>query len=179
MGGGLGERRIGWNGRRVAFHILVVFIFTKHDRRTRLHGLGSAHLRIMEATADSTRMPAFRICRRRADSAAGRWVGSRAVHSDSSLRRHDSRACRVCWSLASAKGAWYNISKGLKCEFQETPQNRFASPPDRKSTRLNSSHGYISYAVFCLKNKNHIWEMVPWVVYQRIQLPDPKLRRLT
>src|SRR2546422_4732312 len=24
---------------------------------------------------------------------------------------------------------------------------------DRKSTRLNSSHGYISYAVFCLKKK--------------------------
>src|SRR2546422_5330785 len=29
-------------------------------------------------------------------------------------------------------------------EFQEI---------DRKSTRLNSSHGYISYAVFCLKKK--------------------------
>src|SRR5687768_18108927 len=33
-----------------------------------------------------------------------------------------------------------------------------ALPPmagrDRKSTRLNSSHGYISYAVFCLKKKN-------------------------
>src|SRR2546422_8318555 len=28
-----------------------------------------------------------------------------------------------------------------------------ASPKDRKSTRLNSSHGYISYAVFCLKKK--------------------------
>src|SRR2546429_3811402 len=27
---------------------------------------------------------------------------------------------------------------------------------DRKSTRLNSSHGYISYAVFCLKKKNVI-----------------------
>src|SRR2546422_3990103 len=26
-------------------------------------------------------------------------------------------------------------------------------PLDRKSTRLNSSHGYISYAVFCLKKK--------------------------
>src|SRR2546422_6306746 len=26
-------------------------------------------------------------------------------------------------------------------------------PQDRKSTRLNSSHGYISYAVFCLKKK--------------------------
>src|SRR5256884_5949478 len=28
-------------------------------------------------------------------------------------------------------------------------------PQDRKSTRLNSSHGYISYAVFCLKKKNN------------------------
>src|SRR5687768_6216838 len=26
---------------------------------------------------------------------------------------------------------------------------------DRKSTRLNSSHGYISYAVFCLKKQGH------------------------
>src|SRR2546429_3431275 len=30
-----------------------------------------------------------------------------------------------------------------------------ASNGDRKSTRLNSSHGYISYAVFCLKKKKH------------------------
>src|SRR2546429_3415208 len=28
-----------------------------------------------------------------------------------------------------------------------------APATDRKSTRLNSSHGYISYAVFCLKKK--------------------------
>src|SRR3989449_11574618 len=28
-------------------------------------------------------------------------------------------------------------------------------PKDRKSTRLNSSHGYISYAVFCLKKKKN------------------------
>src|SRR5205809_5745075 len=27
---------------------------------------------------------------------------------------------------------------------------------DRKSTRLNSSHGYISYAVFCLKKKKTV-----------------------
>src|SRR2546422_5242124 len=27
---------------------------------------------------------------------------------------------------------------------------------DRKSTRLNSSHGYISYAVFCLKNTTEL-----------------------
>src|SRR5206468_8489596 len=29
--------------------------------------------------------------------------------------------------------------------------------PDRKSTRLNSSHDQISYAVFCLKKKNWTW----------------------
>src|SRR2546422_4260653 len=32
------------------------------------------------------------------------------------------------------------------------PRRMFAGR-DRKSTRLNSSHGYISYAVFCLKKK--------------------------
>src|SRR2546422_7523451 len=31
--------------------------------------------------------------------------------------------------------------------------HREARERDRKSTRLNSSHGYISYAVFCLKKK--------------------------
>src|SRR5207245_7240471 len=31
-----------------------------------------------------------------------------------------------------------------------------AARQDRKSTRLNSSHGSISYAVFCLKKKKHI-----------------------
>src|SRR2546422_8826967 len=36
------------------------------------------------------------------------------------------------WSLRELKDAWRS---------------------DRKSTRLNSSHGYISYAVFCLKKK--------------------------
>src|SRR3712207_7471049 len=32
-------------------------------------------------------------------------------------------------------------------------RRRRAAPPDRKSTRLNSSHANISYAVFCLKKK--------------------------
>src|SRR2546421_4603219 len=33
--------------------------------------------------------------------------------------------------------------------------NPARGPPDRKSTRLNSSHDQISYAVFCLKKKKH------------------------
>src|SRR5256884_7188710 len=32
---------------------------------------------------------------------------------------------------------------------------------DRKSTRLNSSHGYISYAVFCLKKKKKTTHITP------------------
>src|SRR2546429_9012671 len=32
---------------------------------------------------------------------------------------------------------------------------------DRKSTRLNSSHGYISYAVFCLKKKKATLTLIP------------------
>src|SRR2546429_2351086 len=36
---------------------------------------------------------------------------------------------------------------------------------DRKSTRLNSSHGYISYAVFCLKKKKHVKPTVAsWIL---------------
>src|SRR2546429_2805068 len=33
------------------------------------------------------------------------------------------------------------------------PYMHYSKSRDRKSTRLNSSHGYISYAVFCLKKK--------------------------
>src|SRR3989449_2711518 len=33
---------------------------------------------------------------------------------------------------------------------------------DRKSTRLNSSHGYISYAVFCLKKKKRKNPILVW-----------------
>src|SRR6266550_5146706 len=38
----------------------------------------------------------------------------------------------------------------------DLPRKRIAlTLRDRKSTRLNSSHGYISYAVFCLKKKKN------------------------
>src|SRR2546422_1827567 len=36
------------------------------------------------------------------------------------------------------------------------------SDQDRKSTRLNSSHGYISYAVFCLKKKKKKKTTLPY-----------------
>src|SRR5207245_11600400 len=57
----------------------------------------------------------------------------------------------VAW-LRERAPAW---SVGTLMRSQAT------SPSDRKSTRLNSSHGSISYAVFCLKkkkkqNKHHL-----------------------
>src|SRR2546429_6598563 len=40
-----------------------------------------------------------------------------------------------------------------KADLLIARQHRARAVGDRKSTRLNSSHGYISYAVFCLKKK--------------------------
>src|SRR6266436_10298647 len=43
---------------------------------------------------------------------------------------------------------------GYQCGADAVPRNvAHQHVQDRKSTRLNSSHGYISYAVFCLKKK--------------------------
>src|SRR3989304_4010001 len=40
-------------------------------------------------------------------------------------------------------------------------QRGHAGEEDRKSTRLNSSHGYISYAVFCLKKNKYVPAAAP------------------
>src|SRR2546430_4075023 len=45
-------------------------------------------------------------------------------------------------------------SSERKDNFSSFSQGVFATVLDRKSTRLNSSHSQISYAVFCLKKKN-------------------------
>src|SRR2546430_9136361 len=62
-------------------------------------------------------------------------------------------------SLRKRKRALLSLSihEGRSATLRTT---RFHPPgswerPDRKSTRLNSSHSQISYAVFCLKKKKH------------------------
>src|SRR5687768_18261600 len=60
----------------------------------------------------------------------------------------DERTAAVLVSCVLYTNA--HIVPHLRATF-EACQRRGA---DRKSTRLNSSHGYISYAVFCLKKKN-------------------------
>src|SRR5438128_8351343 len=49
------------------------------------------------------------------------------------------------------EGSWVAASISLN-----RPRRPARIGPDRKSTRLNSSHGSISYAVFCLKKKKDI-----------------------
>src|SRR5256885_9305728 len=51
-------------------------------------------------------------------------------------------------SVATFQG---RIARKPKCHSRSNVQD---FPADRKSTRLNSSHLVISYAVFCLKKKN-------------------------
>src|SRR3712207_6923560 len=53
---------------------------------------------------------------------------------------------------------WFTTSLPCRrCTVPNSPPERVTRPTasirDRKSTRLNSSHANISYAVFCLKNK--------------------------
>src|SRR5256884_3516212 len=48
---------------------------------------------------------------------------------------------------------WSALKSHYQALFRRRAQKNIG---DRKSTRLNSSHGYISYAVFCLKKKKII-----------------------
>src|SRR5437667_650844 len=48
-----------------------------------------------------------------------------------------------------------NASCSRRTAWRSASVTSTASTTDRKSTRLNSSHITISYAVFCLKKKNH------------------------
>src|SRR5207245_5287385 len=58
--------------------------------------------------------------------------------------------------LLERKTPLHLVTHQVDPEFSEHPGMRVhLVPRDRKSTRLNSSHGSISYAVFCLKKKKH------------------------
>src|SRR2546426_6183331 len=46
------------------------------------------------------------------------------------------------------------LARRVSEQEQAAARRTFEADPDRKSTRLNSSHLVISYAVFCLKKKN-------------------------
>src|SRR3712207_8405706 len=59
---------------------------------------------------------------------------------------------RVLLQLRVPEGYWKNVD-GDRTDDRGRYVLRFRARGDRKSTRLNSSHANISYAVFCLKKK--------------------------
>ena len=63
------------------------------------------------------------------------------------MRQKMITLCPTTWEYASKMK---NFSGWVRKQLEEHAK---AEVIDRKSTRLNSSHGYISYAVFCLKKK--------------------------
>src|SRR2546422_1232150 len=56
-------------------------------------------------------------------------------------------------ALLMARAAGLDLGLVLDVLCRSAASSRMLEVRDRKSTRLNSSHGYISYAVFCLKKK--------------------------
>src|SRR5688572_31285093 len=79
----------------------------------------------------------------RSDVADGRsWVGSEATAASITGRPR----------ARDAGGSWASVGERAS---PRTAGNRGGRRLDRKSTRLNSSHSQISYAVFCLKKKKN------------------------
>src|SRR3989449_4194922 len=76
-------------------------------------------------------------------------------------------------SAVMTVGGWYDAENlyGALQVYKSVEASTPGAFKDRKSTRLNSSHGYISYAVFCLKKKkkkkdNHHYKKEPEDRYQ-------------
>src|SRR2546429_5181918 len=68
------------------------------------------------------------------------------------FRSCEQRAGPVPIRTADQQRRYGASAAGLRQRAVVEPHDWSVSS-DRKSTRLNSSHGYISYAVFCLKKK--------------------------
>src|SRR5258708_17521640 len=102
-------------------------------------------------------------------------VGARRVRRCCGLRTPPSAAFWSCLPLLNLR------LRGLRQERKDLTQSSqrwehrgrgdpvrcatvcsfSSSKRDRKSTRLNSSHQIISYAVFCLKKKNNLYYSTP------------------
>src|SRR3712207_5091742 len=71
---------------------------------------------------------------------------------------HDPASGAKTFPLAEASSHLTGVALELSPAESFTPKNeRSRLPLDRKSTRLNSSHANISYAVFCLKKKKKVF----------------------
>src|SRR2546429_6043749 len=120
-------------------------------------------------------------CLERLPEPAGRTLGSNGPGRHFALLQQHARRraareragfpdflCRECNFSESAESARRGEGFAARDDSDRDGLSVFGAAAvsrqaqrDRKSTRLNSSHGYISYAVFCLKKKKKLDTVAP------------------
>src|SRR2546427_8730136 len=76
--------------------------------------------------------------------------------SDRQRRRADATSANPAYDVDSRGSPASYWVRGCRGSCGPGAAETFTEKEDRKSTRLNSSHSQISYAVFCLKKKKKI-----------------------
>src|SRR2546422_5627370 len=114
-------------------HVAVELVAIQHREPRR----GEARLHVVRIDVDDRRIEAFGEVARVVGGASFLRIGGEAelVVAD----QVDRATRRVAFEPGEVERLRHDALRGER--------------RDRKSTRLNSSHGYISYAVFCLKKK--------------------------
>src|SRR5437899_3772245 len=134
------------------------------DRKELLHGMGGAHRPCSGLSSRSIKSATAWLgdFRWKRTSATSRAIGSstpcrsasvtaeRAVFTPSTTAARPASASSRRFPSPSSTPSWWLRDRGPVAVRMRSP---IPASPDRKSTRLNSSHLGISYAVFCLKKK--------------------------
>src|SRR5690242_21586213 len=83
------------------------------------------------------------------------------------------------WVAASVPIVRYLINRVSETEnaLSQTEEPGHRAPEDRKSTRLNSSHMSISYAVFCLKKKKEKERKITYEQINKKKHTNQKIRK--
>src|SRR3712207_7508843 len=80
----------------------------------------------------------------------------RSMRANIEVRRTQGLDAALARANAGADTRLMNGLRSAISELRDREEQLLAEREDRKSTRLNSSHANISYAVFCLKKKQQI-----------------------
>src|SRR2546422_4689155 len=118
---------------------------------------GGAPYGVRRCTTLTTKAPLSGRDRARVSGKRNRASGS-VVYPEFHTKKTSSPITGIQWNRTLKSTRSFSLSYCTKASklvrVLKSYSNRLADR-DRKSTRLNSSHGYISYAVFCLKKKKH------------------------
>src|SRR5688572_7760488 len=128
----------------VARHNLAVLLAERRDRADEAIGLWRENL-----SKDPTHLPS-RLSLARVLAEQGKSADAVTEYERVIKDKPDYVAARVALGTLQAKAGQRDAAL---VHLREAVRLQPGSPEDRKSTRLNSSHSQISYAVFCLKKK--------------------------